>query len=60
MRVLNDTDHGVFVANYGVVPAGEEATVRDSPAVRQLIKDKVFKERKTDSGNTTDKKEGDG
>jgi len=38
LRVRNKTDHGVFVANHGVVPAGEEATVQDSPAVKELIK----------------------
>jgi len=59
MRVRNKTDHGVFVANYGVVPAGEEATVPQGEAVKQLIKDNVLTEVKQTSGSSTDK-EGDG
>jgi len=54
LRVRNETESGVFVANFGVVPAGEEATVRDSPAVQQLIKDGVLSE-----PSDTDTKEGD-
>lgn len=62
MRVRNKTDHGVFVANYGVVPAGEEATVRESPGVKQLIKDGAFTEVQTSSSgssSTADEKDGD-
>jgi hypothetical protein len=44
MRVHNETDNGVFVQNYGVVAAHAEATVRDSDAVRQLIKTGVLTE----------------
>jgi hypothetical protein len=53
MRVQNPGDHGVFVQNYGVVPAGEEATVRESPAVKQQIKDGVLKEVKSSSGGSS-------
>lgn len=56
----NETDHGVFVANFGVVPAGEEATVRESEAVKQLIKDGALSEvTSSGGGSSTDKKEGD-
>jgi hypothetical protein len=59
--VRNKTDHGVFVANFGVVPAGEEATVRESDGVKQLIKDGTLSEVRTSSGssNTTDAKDGE-
>jgi hypothetical protein len=63
MRVRNKTDHGVFVTNFGVVPAGEEATVRESESVKQLIKDGVLTEVKSTSGgssSTTTDTEGDG
>jgi hypothetical protein len=61
LRVRNKTDHGVFVANFGVVPAGEEATVRESDGVKQLIKDGTLSEVRTSSGssNTTDAKDGE-
>lgn len=63
MRVRNKTDHGVFVANYGVVPAGEEATVPQGEAVKQLIKDNVLGEVKatsTSSSSSDTDKEADG
>lgn len=60
MRVRNKTDHGVFVANYGVVPAGEEATVQQSAAVKELIKGGAFSEVQTSGdSSTTDTKDGD-
>jgi hypothetical protein len=61
LRVRNKTDHGVFVANFGVVPAGEEATVRESDGVKQLIKDGTLSEVTSSSGssNTTDRKDGE-
>lgn len=58
----NKTDHGVFVADFGVVPAGEEATVRESDGVKQLIKGGALTEVKTSSSgsaNTTDRKDGE-
>lgn len=65
MRVYNPSkEHGVFVREYGVVPPDEEATVRESDAVKQMIKDGVLRERKSGSGSssssTTEQKEGDG
>ena len=54
----NETGAGVFVVNYGVVPAGEEATVRQSPSVDQLIKDGTLSEVGSDSSDS-DEKEGD-
>ena len=57
MRVRNKTDHGVFVANYGVVPAGEEATVRESPGVKQLIKDGALTEVQASSGGSSNTSE---
>jgi hypothetical protein len=61
LRVRNKTDHGVFVANYGVVPAGEEATVQQSDGVKQLIKDGTLTEVQSSGGgsSTDDKKDGD-
>jgi hypothetical protein len=70
MRVKNKTDHGVFVANYGVVPAGEEATVQESESAKSLVKSGVLSEVKTSSSGSSssgsastskpdDKKEGD-
>lgn len=61
MRVRNKTDHGIFVANFGVVPAGEEATVQQSEAVKELIKGGSLTEVKDSSGgsSTSDKKDGD-
>jgi len=60
LRVRNETDHGVFVANFGVVPAGEEATVRESDGVKQLIKDGTLAEVQSSGGSSTsDKKDGD-
>jgi hypothetical protein len=58
MRVRNNTESGVFVNNYGVVPAGDEATVRESPAVKQLIKDGSFSEVKATSGGTSSSNDG--
>lgn len=49
MRVRNETDSGVFVASYGVVPAGEEATVRESPSVKELVKGGALREVSTTS-----------
>lgn len=61
MRVRNKTDAGVFVANYGVIPAGDEATVREGESVKQMIKDGVLTEVKTSStAATTKNEEGDG
>ncbi len=63
MRVRNKQSHGVFVASYGVVPAGEEATVRESDQVKQLIKDGVLSEVKQSSSggsSSDDTKDGDG
>jgi hypothetical protein len=54
LRVRNETTHGVFVANHGVVPAGEEATVRESEAVKQLIKSGALSK-----ATDTDTKDGD-
>jgi hypothetical protein len=47
--VRNKTDYGIFVANYGVVPAGQEATVQESDGVKQLIKDGTLSEVKSSS-----------
>jgi hypothetical protein len=56
LRVKNETGHGVFVANHGVVPAGEEATVRESEAVKQLLKDGALTKAKS---SDTEAKDGD-
>lgn len=58
MRVKNETDHGVFVANHGVVAAGQEATVQQSDGVKQLIKDGSLSE-VTGGSSDSDKKDGD-
>lgn len=63
MRVFNKTDHGVFVADHGVVPAQEEATVPKSDQVAELIKSGALREVKSSSGSsrtTNDQKDGDG
>lgn len=44
MRVKNPQSDGVFVKDYGIVPAGEEATVPKTDSVKQLIKDGVLRE----------------
>jgi hypothetical protein len=59
MRVRNKTEQGVFVSEYGVVPGGDEATVRESDQVKQLIKDGVLTEVKQASA-TNKQKESDG
>jgi len=59
LRVRNKTDRGVFVANYGVVQAGEEATVQESDGVKQLIKDGALSEVKSSGASSSDKKGGD-
>ncbi len=65
MRVRNETDAGVFVANHGVIPAGEEATVQQSDGVKQMIKDGTLKEVTSSSGGSgggssnDDEKDGD-
>jgi hypothetical protein len=55
MRVLNMTDHGVFIPNYGVVGAHAEATVRESAAVRQLLANGTLTEVTAPSGTTASK-----
>jgi hypothetical protein len=52
MRVRNKTDHGVFVHNYGVVPAGEEATVPQGESVKELIKAGALSEVKSSSSGS--------
>jgi len=58
MRVHNPHGLGCFVKDYGVVPAGEDATVREGDGVKQMIKDGML----TDSSTSTktDNKEADG
>lgn len=55
----NKTDHGVFVANYGVIPAGDEATVQSSEGVKELIKGGHLTEVQTSSSSSSESKEGD-
>jgi hypothetical protein len=57
MRVHNKTDHGVFVSNYGVIPAGEDATVRESESVKQMIRDDVLDEVTSSAASTNTKSE---
>jgi hypothetical protein len=59
LRVRNKTDHGVFVANYGVIPAGEEATVRESDGVKQLVRDGVLTEVQSSGGGSSTSDGGD-
>lgn len=61
MRVRNKTDAGVFVAGYGVVPAGEEATVREGDGVKELIKGGTLSEvRSTSGGGSSGNREQEG
>lgn len=58
MRVFNPGDHGVFVNDHGVVPAGEEATVRENDEVKQMIRDGTL--RKRDSSSSSDRQSSSG
>ena len=53
MRVRNKTAASVYVEGYGSIPPGEEATVRDSPQVKQLTRTAVLGKVESSSSSST-------
>jgi hypothetical protein len=58
MQVHNPQSHGVFVQNYGVIPAESDATVRKSEAVDELLANGTLTEKS--SASNSENKESDG
>jgi hypothetical protein len=57
MRVKNNTSGGVFVPDHGVVQPGEEATVRDSDGVQELLENGALSEVKGSASSKDKDKE---